>query len=529
MNINQSQDQAHGLFATLQEQAISRFMEQYPGYRFPERLSGYWTRYINSIRHQVIRQIQYKRGLSFNFHIQKARYSCSVMTIDGRKVSVWTVFNQIMPIVVVIESGNNMTGEVSKVTMEDRYIDMLISTSDAHEIVVGWFSECEADSEVKYITINRDSLNHYIMATEQDLAAATDSNYIERLVRNLRHARQVMVVADNLVETGETAEHSWPHIAKSSPYGRNYYTGLSLHNCHRELRRAAIGNHYQYDLNAAVYAIKLTLVSHIYDEYGISLHGEFVNTKEYLDYKSAIRRRLAKLITSHPNPVKIVKSAITAVGFGARLHNSSWTDAQGQHWGSLTEIIKNPDDRARFINDPWVKTFVKEQQRMSEIIAEYWIRDPQMSQQMRLVPNMLTPSGKFRNNQVVCYMFQQMEANIIRHVFHDQPVLVDIHDAVISLVPLNEFEIKSRLAEISPWLHMDKEYIGGYYREINDSELVAHVNRIEAEERRVAVALNRATHYPTVRRVSIPKSQGECWLGEYKSSNYDRELDPFLD
>jgi hypothetical protein len=508
---------------------IDSFLRTYPDYRFVDRLPGYVLRYLGAIREQLLKQAYYRNGVSMNFSLQRARDYCNIISVNNKRVSLWAVFHEVCPIVQVLEEGSNMSGVVSKVMISDKYMELLIKSADASEIVSSWFCNCDDDSDIEYIPVDMDSLNHYIMATEQDIKSATNTNYIAKLQRGLLQAGQVKVVAQHLVDTGVCLVPSWPHIAKRSPYGRKYYTGLSLHNCNREVRRAAIGGHFQYDLETAVYAIKLMLVENIYAELGQSMYGEFVNTKEYIDFKSPIRRRLSKHITKYPDPLKIVKTAMTAVGFGARLQNSSWTDEQGIHFGSLTTIIRDAEDRARFINDPWVVEFVREQEHMSEIIATYWKTDVEMAERMKLAPNMLTPTGKFRNNQVVCFMFQQMEQQIMDAVFMDQPVLIRIHDACISKTPLDMSVINNRLQAISSYLSVEKEHTGGYYRECNDAELVGHVNRIENEEQQVAKLNSKPVHYPGVRAVSKVTKQSETWIGNYGPGQYEAELDPFLD
>jgi hypothetical protein len=509
---------------------IDSFLRAHPDYKFVDRLPRYVLRYFNAIREQVIRQGTHKTGVSYSFSLQRARDQCQQITINKRRQSAWAVFHQIHPIIQVLEEGSNMTGKVSKVLISDRYLDLLIKTADGPELISSWYSDADTDSEVEYIPIDHNSLNHYIMATEQDIATATNDKYKDKLTRSLRQARQIQVVADYLMTTGITQEYAWPHIGKPSSYGRTYYTGLSLHNCNREVRRAAIGTHFQYDIEAAVYAIKLMLVDNIYTELGETTYGEFVNTKEYLDYKSPIRRRLAKHITKYSEPLRVVKTAMTAVGFGARLQNSSWTDDDIRQYGSLTTIIKDPEDRQRFITDPWVVQFVREQQKMTDIIAAYWIRDEEMSAIMRTVPNMLTPTGKFRKNQVVCYMFQQMEQQIMNAVFADQPYLVRIHDACISKTPLNMLLINQRLQQISPYLSIDRTYSNGYYRECNDHELVEHVDRITREEQVVAKMHDKPMHWPELSKIKKMFTETEHYTGRgYNGSNYDPELDPFYE
>jgi hypothetical protein len=225
--------------------------------------------------------------------------------------------------------------------------------------------------------------------------------------------------------------------------------------------------------------------------------------------KKGIRRRLAKHIEHYPDGERLVKQAITAIGFGAKLQSAAWTDDNNdQKLGAITDIIKNEQDRNRFMNDPWVTEFVKEQERMTTELYEWWSRLPSFHEKMMTVPNATSPSGKLKKSAVVAYLFQHTERAIIEEVFGDMDYTMDIHDAVVSKDQLDLAEIKSRLAVWSEFLQVEEDVSNGYYNPANDAELVAHKQFIVEEERAARQHCGTHTLPGKVWRQSVKQHDG---------------------
>jgi hypothetical protein len=245
-----------------------------------------------------------------------------------------------------------------------------------------------------------------------------------------------------------------PQIPKPSPYGRVYYKGINIQNVSKEVRIACLGEHYTYDLNAAVYAIKLMMVKKILKEQGIDDFGHFTYTKEYLDWKSPLRKHLSKHITAYEDGEKLVKEAITAIGFGARIGGGSWLIDGEWHTTSIEDIIMNPNDRKNFMNDPWIKSFVKEQQTMTKLISEDFIKSDGFVESVINIPNMFK-NDKIRKSQVMSYVFQHTEKAIMDIITENIPVIARVHDSFITkrkLTGEETIKIKMMLNEIEPMM-----------------------------------------------------------------------------
>ena len=508
-----------------------QFWKKFPNY-CPNKAKKKYEKYLNHIRTHLIKEISvYGNNSIFYFSLYNASKSCGKMYYENKEYYIWNEFSAIKPIIQVLKKGNNMSEKLSLVTISDQYIDLLIATNDGFEIAKAWFDGTDENSDVDYIPIDEVGLRHFIYNGEQLLTQhGHHSAYYDKIRKNLRIAKQVKAVSDCLYE--ELNEYVWPHIKKKSVYGRTYYHGVSLQNCSSELRHAVLGNHYQYDLEAAVYAVRLILAEDIFKQHNESMKGLFTHTKEYLDLKSSIRNRLAKHVKTYPDPVKLIKQAISAIGFGAKTHDFAWIDELGnvQH-NSISDIIKNPAERHAVMTDPWIVEFKREQDDLTKLIATHWLNDENFVKQIDDVPNMKNNNGKFKHNQVLAYLFQHMETQIMSVITADLPVVVGIHDAFITKRPVNIIDLRCKLRDISEYLNIDKTDHGEFRTDL-DAEEQQHREFIKQQELMVAQLHNKSVHFPQRKRVQYVSRAIE---GHYDGSGYDgtgeydRDLDPFYD
>jgi hypothetical protein len=283
-------------------------------------------------------------------------------------------------------------------------------------------------------------------------------------------------------------------IPNKSDYGRTYYKGINIMNMKEEVRRAVLGDYHQYDLNAAVYAVKLMLAKNVLADKNESHFGMFTYTKEYLDRKSRLRNDLAKECLTKMNmpfkgKVKIIKEAITAIGFGARIGAGSWQVSDNE-WKNpaLNDIIMNKEDRERFINHTFVKNFVKEQQDMMKLIVNQYLEDDDFVNTISTIKNMSNNNGRIRKAQVMAYLYQHSEAYIMEQVKQIAGEdTICIHDALISKTPITNsklLDIKQFLSELDQELSIDHEEKRGWmsvYQYEDDDPRDAYVRQMYQE------------------------------------------------
>lgn len=504
---------------------IATFRQKFPKIK-EERAINLCNRYLAAIKKQVSKNLAYERGsVIMKFSTHEAMRDSGEFQYNNHRYYVWKEFESLLQIVVVWEKGSNLTNQLSQVRIDERYLDLLIETMDAAEIQNAWWGSNWNSADLSMIPVDVAGLEHFAVQCERELQKKHHPNYLNRVRQNLRVVKQVLVVVNSY-------NGRWPHLSKSSPYGRNYYVGLSLHNCSSEVRHAALGHHYSYDLDAACYAVRLLLVEDIFARANSDTLGLYTNTKDYLTHKSAIRRRLAQHIQHYPDGERLVKEALNAIGFGARLEEGSWLTAAGtREYNAISKIIRNSEDRERFMTDPWVIEFTREQEEMITIISEYYLTDDAFAEHLRTVPNMTNNRGTIKPNQVMAYLYQHMETQIIQHLTGDLEVTVTIHDGFIAKRRYNLLDLRVQLREISPYLDISvEEHIA--FRTETDDELEHH-EFIRQEEARVAQLAGKPVHRPQTRywpRIRPFNSETSAWTGtSVGEPNYDPDLDPWLD
>jgi len=290
------------------------------------------------------------------------------------------------------------------------------------------------------------NLQNYIDNTNHALGRKTDIDkdrpLLKKLERNLWQALIVQKIGEYTASAEPDLGPILPLVPAPSVFGRMYYKGLSIQNLSKEVRSAVLGDHYQYDMNAAVYAVKLALLNELHGgENNLQNTSIGSYTREYLNNKNAIRGQLARKCFegTSVNPdyaVKQIKAALTAIGFGARTSGGFWTEGGKLKTSSLNEILTSGVVRETFVEDPWVKTFIKEQKEIEKAILEAIKAEEDFEGTKELLKKDGSENGRVSDAMLLAYVFQTWETKlmdtaveILQH--HDIEVKARIHDAFI--------------------------------------------------------------------------------------------------
>ena len=262
-----------------------------------------------------------------------------------------------------------------------------------------------------------------------------------------------------------------PHIENPSPYGRMYYKKRNLQQIHKEVRKAIIGDHYEYDLVAAVYAIRLLLARQIFileNEIPQEEHL-FPLTINYVKDRSTIRNDLLKHFKHTYNPEKAIKTVITAISFGAKFNAHAYKDEEGNmKTPSIEDMIPSDIDRANFLKDPWVIAFRKEQNKLTDFIFDYYKDIPQIIDKIKDIPEMYSPVNKrLRKSKLLAYLFQTTEYEIMDNVTKNIDYVIRIHDSVITRRKIfadERQDINWRLKnDYAPYIELEESKTDGYF------------------------------------------------------------------
>ena len=263
-----------------------------------------------------------------------------------------------------------------------------------------------------------------------------------------------------------------------SVFGRNYYSGISVQNVNKELRRAMLGDCFEYDISSSATSWKMGHAKEIMaSQYpGQNLRKVFSATLYYLEDKKAFIQDLRQSIFEDLSKERedfqkgLLKQALNAIGFGARLKTQGWKDSSGT-WKNpaLVEILKNPIERDRFVNNQFVIKFINEQ----DIIDQFLINQVRANHSHLLdLPEVQTESGRPSKSKIIALLYQHGETqvmDIVRQVAasRGRTPLASVHDAIFFKKKLSgelkfDIEYEMRFLTGNPYWKLAKKEIEGY-------------------------------------------------------------------
>jgi hypothetical protein len=264
---------------------------------------------------------------------------------------------------------------------------------------------------------------------------------------------------------------------KPSVFGRNYYAGISIQNVNKELRRAILGDCFEYDIMSSAIEWKMGYARSLVREYcpKEDVDKVFSTTIIYLvdkkNFINCLRVNVFKDATDSNKDFHngLLKQAFNAIGFGARLRTQGWRDESG-NWNNpaLVDILTNPDDRERFVNDKSVKKFINQQDMLDEYLLVTFCRD---YPQLMTMPELQTASGRISNSKFIAFLYQHAETQVMdiaREYAASQgrTPLASVHDAVFFKRKLSgiivDMQMEMRYRTGNPYWRLAAKEIKGY-------------------------------------------------------------------
>jgi hypothetical protein len=298
-------------------------------------------------------------------------------------------------------------------------------------------SDAELEELFDIVPVDKESVKSYIvwLSTEADLIT------LEKKNQALRQARIILAIAS--VFNGNYLQRK-----KSSLFGRMYYEGTSVQNINKELRRAVLGNCWEYDIRSSVVAWKMGWAKQYIDArgQGEDLRRVFSATLNFLEDKADFMGTVQYFTFRDDSPVhtdlqpKLLKQAFTAISFGARQNTTGWQNESGG-WTNpaLVDIIKNVNDRERFLADPTVQAYINEQGILDAHLYEL----VKVQRRDLLSKSFLqTPSGRPSKSKILAYLYQHDETEVMDIVCevatqHGREPIARVHDAIFFKHKLN--------------------------------------------------------------------------------------------
>ncbi len=340
-----------------------------------------------------------------------------------------------------------------------------------------------------WVPVDVESVKAYVYWLE------TESNLIQGPKKDLALRQSLSILGIASVTKGYFLQRK-----KLSPFGRTYYEGTSVQNVNKELRRAMLGNCWEYDIRSSVVAWKMGYARGYLAASGLDqdLKKSFPSTLLYLEHKADFMATVSHYVFLESSPVpkdlrpKLLKRAFTAISFGARQTAKGWLDASG-NWTNpaLVDIVQNSDDRTRFLSDVTVKQFIKEQNALDDYLYDLFKK---FRPDLLLERYLQTESGRPSKAKVLAYLYQHGETQVMDIVRQAALVkglvpIANVHDAIFFKRRLgaefkNAIEWQMREQTGNPYWHLTPKQIERYTpRSLNAKRAEEeHKERIAQEE-----------------------------------------------
>jgi hypothetical protein len=435
-----------------------------------------------------------------------------------QRLHAWLRENNLSLVEAVVH-GSNLTGEVSQckltslVTMvdtlaieedilssgkSDREIDQYLCGDDFsnYQVLNLLYPEfkqriklAEIEELFDLVPVDKESVKSYI------IWLTTESEHISREKKDqaLRQARIFLAISS--VMNGFYVQRKKP-----SAFGRMYYEGTSVQNINKELRRAVLGDCWEYDIRSSVVAWKMGWAKQYIDVrgQGEDLRKVFSATLNFLEDKADFMGTVKYFTFADDSPVhkdlqpKLLKQAFTAISFGARQNTTGWQNESGG-WTNpaLVDIIKNGADRERFLADPTVQAYINEQSILDTHLYEL----VKVTRRDLLSKSFLqTPSGRPSKSKILAYLYQHDETEVMNIVCevaaqHGREPIARVHDAIffkrkLSVDLRHEMEMTMQDRTVNKYWRLSHKQLERYEPRYFDQLLdeAEHKKRIQQEE-----------------------------------------------
>lgn len=486
------------------------------------------------VYHMPKEVIKYSTQVDKNDHmhirlsaLKKEQFSHKIGTA---RVSGWFIKN--FPLWVELKKGNNMQNILTQITATPAYL-AVVEEMDSNEILESYnvsiknaeeFDENDdADKCSGYdeLQIDVKNLSNYYETTK---TAYENGKNGKGMIRHLFDALNILHLANAYDKsitcplTGKKTQLIPQHYAISS-FGRKYYRGnVRLQSCGEVVRRAALGKCTSIDINASVFAYYKTLAI----DYDIPRKKAAVLSM-IVDQKDYVRQTLADTLLntngSNEFKIKIVKTALTSIGFGANINSN---------YSKTSDVIYNEEDRLRFLAHPIVVELLEVYALITEAVKNTLNKEDHEEDKayLKSIPNMTDKVNRIKMKSVMAYLYQQEETRIMKKVIEaletetNNEVLLWVHDGIYVKNKPDMGLLSGVLTECNSLMKFDLEKNNKW---ANLSRVLDIDEEIEAEN--IMMGKKKAVIAPAYHNAQMVTSSGHFNGGGYDGNSAQDEYD----
>ena len=432
----------------------------------------------------------------------------------------WLEFNN-LALIKVVKKGSNIGDQYSQIALTN-LVELTSSVPAADDQTVDklaldvYLSGNEVDDTALFERLYPDLVDQadqqYVVkhfdCVPIDMASL--KNYIKFLLEGITlikesNKQQYLLQAKLILSIATVTGGVYPQRKKRSEFGRMYYSGVSVQNVNKELRRAMLGDCWEYDISSSVITWKMTFAAEYVNENApeATVDKHFRTTLWYLhDKRDFMREVVSKVFLADTRvhvdqQTALMKQAITALSFGARLTRHGWKTAGGD-WQktALESILHNRDELKRFVKCTEVRAFVSEQNCLDKYLHDAF---KEVRPDLIAKPMLRTAKHSSRS-KVVAYFYQQCETQVMKIIYSylekcNKQVIAKIHDAFIVRNKLSaqlkaELEYEMQQATSNEYWKLSAKHLEAY-RPVYTEQL-----KFEAEHRKfIELETQRALEY----------------------------------
>lgn len=447
-------------------------------------------RYIAAVVHELARNY-YKRTESdrkldlHNASLIALRNKCGQYGPRRKQKYWWHILKVLSPLINVVEKGNNLTLELTKV--------QAMFEHDWEEAAIWTIKDEYTVDTTAYdvVPVDLENLGNWMLQARHYYKSKAE------LARVIKQAENIFAVAEQFAQDGLGAR--LPMLRRPAPSGRMYYGGINLQNCSSAVRHAALGRHFSYDLKRSVFSWQISILRQLTDQVNSFGHPHgTLHTREFVTNRDSVMELLMpcfqdSLYTDSQIKGKI-KGAITAIGFGGRRAGGFVNSSNEFVPKGLATVIKHKASREAFMNHPWIQAFVKEQYAIILAITEAFIEDdPKWKDDPRAQRN-----GRYSAKVFVSHLYQATEAKVMKSImqhFASKQILLWVHDGFCTRhrVPVGDASAIMRIDHYMPDWVLEETFHKGW-SDPDSISLSAEEQRCvnEQEEREERAQRNQA-------------------------------------
>jgi hypothetical protein len=360
----------------------------------------------------------------------------------------------------------------------------------------GKVSKQEWMSRFDIVEVNEVTLKNYLnwlMTESTKIDADKKKSYI-------RKARTILAIS-------QITGGKWYQRKNPSEFGRMYYSGLSMHNIPKAMRKNVLGDSWQYDISSSAIAWKLSYAA----AYNRDVKSErFQYTNHYLTDKEDfiqdclnhvfLNRKYTENGNVKCNDIEWsrskIKEMLNAISFGAKTFGIVIPNPKNPSkplTNSLGDILKDNDLRNAFLNHDLISGFIYEHNELADYILSKYAAE------MKGLSCVKSEKGRRSKAKEMAYLYQHAETKMMDRVREmvssfGHAVLVSVHDAIIvrnkiDFDDLHEIEMTIQEEFGMPYWKLVGERMQGYHGLVGtesdsvDRDVAIHKLIIQLQER----------------------------------------------